>query len=98
MKIKYTHTAAIASIILMSGCVTYPKNYTYSPTVTTESNSEVTLPSPFATRPQQIPSRHVVYNTYMPPQQVEYTHYRVPRYPDYPPYRNDSQPLYYENY
>ena len=94
MKIKSTHAAAIASIVLMSGCVTYPKNYTYSPTVTMDGNSDVNLPSPFATKVQQISPRHITYNT----RQVEYTHYRVPVYPDYPPYRRDSQVLYIENY
>ncbi len=94
MKIKYTHTAVIASIILLSGCVTYPKNYTYSPTVTMDGSTDVVLPSPFATKPQPIQPRQIVYNT----RQVEYTHYRVPTYPDYPPYRNDSHPLYSSNY
>ena len=81
MKIKYTHTATIASIILLSGCVTYPKNYTYSPTVTTDNCSNVTLPSPFANKPQ-------------PVHKAVYSHYRVPVYPDYPPYRSDSYYFY----
>lgn len=84
MKIKYTHTAAIVSIILLSGCVTYPKNYTYSPTVSTDNCSNVTLPSPFASKPQPIPTMHG----------AVYSHYRVPVYPDYPPYRTGSHYFY----
>ena len=98
MKIKHTHIAVIAGIILLSGCTTYPKNYTYSPTVTmwNDCESDVVLSSPFAKKPQPVPSHRNV-PCYSRPQ-VEYMHYRVPAYPDYPPYRSDSYEMIYNRY
>jgi hypothetical protein len=104
MKIKHTHIAVIAGIILLSGCTSYPKNYTYSPTVNVSGDSAggVTLPSPFAKKPQPVYDtqvRQAYYQEYTPRTvQVEYTHYRVPTYPDYPPYRCGSRQVYYNSY
>jgi hypothetical protein len=97
MKIKHTHIAAIAGIILLSSCTTYPKSYTYSPTVNVGNGSagDVVLPSPFAKKPQPIPQQRqpVFYED-----NITYAHYRVPMYPDYPPYRCGSRQIYYNGY
>jgi hypothetical protein len=48
---KATTLLTIVGSMACIGCTVYPKNYTYSPTVTvngSEGNTEVTLPNPFA--------------------------------------------------
>ena len=51
-------TILFLSCSLLIGCTTYPKNYTYSPTVTVggDNNSGIVLPSPYSNRPQPVPA------------------------------------------
>jgi hypothetical protein len=47
----------ISSVLLTTGCTTYPKQYTYSPTVTVGGDNQggIVLPSPYAKKPQPVP-------------------------------------------
>jgi len=86
-----------ASLVLLSsllvGCTTYPKNFTYSPTVTVggDNNAGITLPSPYAKKPQPVqqPSP-VVYQQQPQPEQPSFYEntysYNDPVY--------DSTPIY----
>lgn len=67
MKIKPALLACSTTVILiMTGCTTYPKNYTYSPTVTISGNdsssSPVILPNPFSKTPRSRTDYNINYN------------------------------------
>ena len=50
---------AVLAAAALTGCTTYPQNYTYSPTVnvTGGNKNDVVLPSPYAKKPQPVPQR-----------------------------------------
>lgn len=64
-----TTFALIAIGTLAVGCTTYPKNYTYSPTVTVNGdNANVALPGPFSKTSPTINSNVRTSSTYYEPQ------------------------------
>ena len=52
------------TILALTGCVNYPKNYTYSPTITVGNNSktDMSLPSPFATTAPKMVTKTITRN------------------------------------
>jgi len=100
MKIKHTHITVIAGVMILSGCTTYPKNYTYSPTVNMGSGgSNVILSSPFAKKPQPVPEcRHTAQYDRPPTGYDPRGMSSYPVYPVFPSYRCDLRPVNYEIY
>lgn len=83
----------ILSSSLLVGCTTYPKNFTYSPTVTVggDNNAGITLPSPYANKPQPVQQPSPVYQQPPPPPEPSFYENTysynddVPIYIDMPP-------------
>ena len=52
------------AVFILTGCTTYPKQYTYSPTISINGSSEspVELPNPFAKTPRKKTEHVYTYN------------------------------------
>lgn len=58
----------LVTLTAVAGCTTYPKQYTYSPTVTINGDSDVTLPSPYSKHKRVYEERSIErYIASMPP-------------------------------
>lgn len=84
----------ILSSSFLVGCTTYPKNFTYSPTVTVggDNNAGITLPSPYAKKPQPVQQPSPVYQQPPPvPQPFPYENSYSYNDPGY-----DNTPIYFD--
>jgi len=63
-KISALNATLLFSVISMTGCTTYPKQYTYSPSITINGSSTVPveLPNPFSKTPHKKTERVYTYN------------------------------------
>jgi hypothetical protein len=86
---------AVSSSLFLIGCTTYPKNYTYSPTVTVggDNTGGIALPSPYAKKPQPVPElQQPVYNPMPDPVYDYINNYNISYYENQSCY--DEGPLY----
>lgn len=83
----------LVPIVALVGCTTYPKNYTYSPTVSVGGDNQggIALPSPYAKKPQPVPEPQPVILP-QPVQNNYYTYNTTPE-PTWEPLY-DETPLY----
>jgi len=81
-------------LVLNVGCTTYPKNYTYSPTVTIggDNTGGLALPSPYAKKPQPAPAPQPPTHNHHSQMYVNNPH---PHYNNYPEeHLQYDEPLY----